>query len=534
MRLKSTIGVGAVLAAGAILGCAGPREQHGPQWRLHQVSLGGGVPGALAGAVDARAWDGIDPQHRDMIQTMLGRADLERPAVCFAPGTDDATMAAFSAAVFGARPRFNAGARWGVTALDPNVGDYGEPKVLTWSIVPDGTPIDGFIGEPASNSALRARLNAIYPGGQAQWLPIIQGMFDRWSALTGLSYVYEPNDDGVAIASAAGVAGVRGDLRISGHPIDGNSGVLAYNFYPDTGDMVLDTNDSFYTNTASSSIRLRNVLSHEHGHGMGLAHVCPIRTTKLLEPYYTGVFDGPQHDDIRGAHAIYGDAFETNDTPAQATNLGTLASSAINVGDVPAPGVANGSIVSLHSASDNDWYRVHLDAAGRLGASLTPVGLVYEDAQQACSGSTASCCSGTFTDSASQLDLAFQVLSSNGVTVLATSNTQGIGLGETLAGLVVGAGDVFVRVYAAGGTGETQLYHLTLSKSNCPADIDDGSGLGVPDGGVDINDLLFFLAKYEAADLAADLDDGSGTGVPDGGVDINDLLYFLGHYESGC
>ena len=32
----------------------------------------------------------------------------------------------------------------------------------------------------------------------------------------------------------------------------------------------------------------------------------------------------------------------------------------------------------------------------------------------------------------------------------------------------------------------------------------------------------------------ADLDDGTGTGTPDGGVDINDLLFFLAHYESGC
>lgn len=31
-----------------------------------------------------------------------------------------------------------------------------------------------------------------------------------------------------------------------------------------------------------------------------------------------------------------------------------------------------------------------------------------------------------------------------------------------------------------------------------------------------------------------DLDDGSGTGNPDGGVDINDLLFFLVHFESGC
>ncbi len=68
----------------------------------------------------------------------------------------------------------------------------------------------------------------------------------------------------------------------------------------------------------------------------------------------------------------------------------------------------------------------------------------------------------------------------------------------------------------------------------CPADLDNGSGAGLRDGGIDINDLLFFLTAYEAGDIAADLDDGSGAGVPDEGVDINDLLFFLTHYEAGC
>lgn len=69
---------------------------------------------------------------------------------------------------------------------------------------------------------------------------------------------------------------------------------------------------------------------------------------------------------------------------------------------------------------------------------------------------------------------------------------------------------------------------------HCPADVDDGTGTGAHDGGIDINDLLFFLAMFEAGDVAADLDDGSGTGNPDGAVTIEDLLFFLGHYEAGC
>jgi hypothetical protein len=70
--------------------------------------------------------------------------------------------------------------------------------------------------------------------------------------------------------------------------------------------------------------------------------------------------------------------------------------------------------------------------------------------------------------------------------------------------------------------------------TQCPADLDDGQGDGTQDGGVDINDLLYFLSKFEDGNAAADLDDGSNTGTQDGGVDINDLLFFLVHFEAGC
>jgi hypothetical protein len=68
----------------------------------------------------------------------------------------------------------------------------------------------------------------------------------------------------------------------------------------------------------------------------------------------------------------------------------------------------------------------------------------------------------------------------------------------------------------------------------CRADLDNGSTTGTPDGGVDISDLLYFLARFEAGDVQADLDNGSGTGTSDGGVDISDLLFFLVRFEAGC
>lgn len=66
----------------------------------------------------------------------------------------------------------------------------------------------------------------------------------------------------------------------------------------------------------------------------------------------------------------------------------------------------------------------------------------------------------------------------------------------------------------------------------CPADLDDGSFLGTRDDAVNVNDLLYFLAKFEQG--TADIDDGSFQAIPDGAVTVDDLLYFLDRFEVGC
>jgi hypothetical protein len=66
------------------------------------------------------------------------------------------------------------------------------------------------------------------------------------------------------------------------------------------------------------------------------------------------------------------------------------------------------------------------------------------------------------------------------------------------------------------------------------ADVDNGTGSGVPDGGVTIDDLLYYLSIFEAGLSSADVDDGSGTGTRDGGVTIDDLLFYLVRFEAGC
>lgn len=76
-----------------------------------------------------------------------------------------------------------------------------------------------------------------------------------------------------------------------------------------------------------------------------------------------------------------------------------------------------------------------------------------------------------------------------------------------------------------------------VARTSCPrcvADFDDGSGTGHPDGGVTLDDLLYYLVLYGGGDVRADVDDGSGTGTRDGGVTLDDLLFFLSHYQTGC
>lgn len=75
---------------------------------------------------------------------------------------------------------------------------------------------------------------------------------------------------------------------------------------------------------------------------------------------------------------------------------------------------------------------------------------------------------------------------------------------------------------------------LGLLAASLVSDVDDGSSTGTPDGGVGIEDLIYYITKYDAGDPVADVDDGNAFGLTDGGIGIEDLLYFLGRYERGC
>jgi hypothetical protein len=80
---------------------------------------------------------------------------------------------------------------------------------------------------------------------------------------------------------------------------------------------------------------------------------------------------------------------------------------------------------------------------------------------------------------------------------------------------------------------KTNLQHDSCS-GNCVADLDDGTGTGTSDGAVNIDDLIFFLIKFEAGDVVVDIDNGTQTGTTDDAVNVDDLIYFLIRFEQGC
>ena len=131
------------------------------------------------------------------------------------------------------------------------------------------------VGEPVTANNIRAFFNGIH-GSQSVWQPIFQSSYDRWESISGLDFEFEANDDGAPWATSGGLLGTRADMRLSSHSIDGQSGsnTLAYNFFPDFADMVIDSDNlSFYSNATNGYVRTRNVLAHETGHGLGMHHV---------------------------------------------------------------------------------------------------------------------------------------------------------------------------------------------------------------------------------------------------------------------
>lgn len=367
---------------------------------------------------------------------------------------------------------FSQTSRWTQTATDGSGLQRGQPTTLTWSIVPDGT--DWFFGDSSIVSFLDSTIGG-GPGGsgdltQRPWFSLIDESLNRWGQVSGLSYVYV-GDDGAALG-AQGVLGARGDVRIGGTFDDGNGGVLARNQLPNGGDMNIDTGDTnFYGQSFQNFLPLRNVIQHEHGHGLGMLHVESNNSGFLMEPFIQYGFDGIQLDEIRAVQLFYGDALEKNggnNTSGTATVLGNIQNGDAAIGlDAPtgdvggAPEVFPGQtdFISLGSEDDTDFFSFDIDSASELSVLLTPRGATYSQGPQGGSQSD--------TDTTDDVDLILSIFDTDGFTLLADADLTGNGFAEFIDGLLLdGAGTYFARVTGVGTN--VQLYSLELSAVAVP------------------------------------------------------------------
>ena len=436
------------------------------------------------------------------------------PLMCFAPGTDMEFVNIINALIeYPLQFTFQQTNRWSRTATDGSGLTQGDPTTLTYSFVPDGTFIpNSGLGLGSGNSVLFAWLNGIY-GNPGNWQPLFHQVFARWAELTGLSYVHETNDDGANTNGPVGLLGIRGDVRIGAYNFanDGNFGVLAYNNFPGDGDMIFDAFDSYYNSTSQNSRGFRNVIAHEHGHGLGMLHVCPIEQTKLMEPLATNAFDGPQLDDILNGHRHYGDPTEPNNNLPDAVDIGSLGST----------GFWSMDNMSIDDNSDNDIFRLDLTNRAQLTVLVGHQAARYRSGPQ-----VGNCSTGNFVDYRAIHDLEIALYSADNIIVpIATVNNGGAGSVDTLVEALEDEGVYYIITSAATNTNNVQRYQITAFTSElppieCPADL-------TGDGQLDFFDVSAFLSAYNSMDPDADFND-------DGMFNFFDVSAFLNAYNAGC
>lgn len=377
---------------------------------------------------------------------------------------------------------FRIGGRWDRTASSGSIGRVqGTPANLTWGIVRDGTSITGS-REGTSPSDLVAMMDSLYGASatgdlqDAPWFRFFEESFDRWSELSGVTYTYEPNDLGAPIrntsGSQTGVVGQYADSRIGGHFVGTSStggNILAYNYFPNHGDMVIDTDDaSFFGNTFGDSRRLRNTIMHEAGHGLGFNHLESNNSAQLMEPFIQTSIDGPQIDDILAAHRNYGDFFEKaggNDSFRRSEVLGAFGDGdtwAIGTdGNNRTVGRTDTDFISIDDNSDVDFFTFTVSEPSLIDIDLTQVGGAYSEGPQDGDQTTLD------TSTLNRLELQLLRLDGSGVILEAEGERVEAQRLEFITEYVVLPGEeYFVRV--SGTENNVQLYQLDLAFAALP------------------------------------------------------------------
>ena len=283
---------------------------------------------------------------------------------------------------------------------------------------------------------------------------------------TGLTFVYEPADDSATL-NGAPISGIsRNTSRhpdFAGHPLDGNFAMfLLTTFSPMevTWSSIPPTRFTRVTTRICRAVRLRNVLTHEIGHGLGLAHVCPTDGTKLMEPFINTGFQGVQFDDLYSLQRNYGDSFEKanaaldNDTFANANPVTVTNADPFSFGPL-----------SIDDDSDVDLYAFTVRAGDTVTATVSPSPNSYLEGPQTdnCNDSS----SGTLFDSSIQQDLVLTLFDPS-QNQIASSNAQPAGEDETLDDAVAGTTGTYYLQVSGDSANRAQLYNLEIMVNTTP------------------------------------------------------------------
>ena len=478
---------------------AGVPEVNTPHFHVSLVSLLISVSGAAAACpacpapsrMLAHAQCAADCQHPAapsgstlnpvMLRTAFAKIAAINPRVatgqqCFASNLTAAQlerlMATYNALPPGqflpgnAVPQFNMGSVvWTGNGLQGG-GITARKAILTYSFPDDGV---AWGSSPQSPNQLSADFANLFGAANVdKGRELIRQSLTNWRRNAGLVYS-EVVDSNIALDNITTRRSSLGDFRIGGIQQGLESGILAYNFYPSSGGDMTFNSDYFpagaggFSDSSNTYRYLRNTASHEHGHGLGLAHQVPCLGTKLMEPFANDGFEMVALDDRRGGQRAYGDRFAGNTLAATAKDFGNLSSPAVR--SVIEKELSTNGAYTPSNLSGADWFRFTLTTAQSVTFTVTPTGLTYPAADQA-GGCDPTVDPVPLVNALSAGNLAVALYDTTGINLIRLADLNLNGGIETLAAGTLAPGNYTVRVFDVGPNNITnqfvQTYDLTV------------------------------------------------------------------------